>query len=311
MRRTANPLPASDPRRDRSPGHRRPGRRVGAAGAALALLAAAVAGAGVILSVPARADDADPSGPGPAPEVVIAEQLLRTIPPGSRIALRPLFPRETGLPEAEGRQIYELVLGALLRAAEGRLVTLLARERLAEVYRSQEDFFHADIASLLRDAQADVEVICHVSPIEDGVTLSCTAVKTAVAVGYGVAQFPLERREIPLSLALAAIARRLAEEVPHAGSVERVSLIDSSFGFDSNLGAFIGQRLEREVSRKMWERERQETERARADAVLRDAPAPSGPAPAYRLTGTIWRTGGESLWLEARLRIGRGCTPRL
>ena len=305
MRTSANPLPASDPRREPAPGCLRPVRR---AGAALALLAAA----GAILPDATHAGAAGRSGPGPAPEVTVAERLLATIPAGSRIALRPLFPRETGLPEADGHRLYESVFGALFRAAEarpagGERTRLVTRERLHRVYSSLEEFGQGDIASMLRAAKADVEVICDAFPTAGGVTLSCAAVdlETTVGVGHGVAHFPFERRTAPFPVALAAIAGQLAKEAPHAGTVEHVLLTESAIGASSDLSAYVGERLEGEVSREMRERARAESDRRRADAVLGTASAPGAPAPAYRLTGTIWSTGGESLWLEARLRIGR------
>ncbi len=302
MRTFANPRPASDSPLTPSPGRRCPGYRVGVSAAMLALLAAEVAGP--------RPVDAAPSGP--APEAMLAAQLLGTIPAGSRLALRPLFPGETGLPKADGRLLYELVFGALFRAAEdqpleGQRTRLVSRERLPKVYSSLEEFYQSDIASMLQAAQVDIEIICHASPAADGVTLSCSAVdlKTTDSVGLGSAHFPLERRTAPLSHALAALAGQLTEEAPHAGTVEQVLLTESCMGTSGDLSAYVGQRLEGEVSRKMRERARTESDRRRVDAVLGTASTPGSPAPTYRLTGSIWDTGGESLWLEARLRIGR------
>ena len=115
MRTSASPRTASDPRT--GPVARWTpisAHRQRLAISALALIAAA--GAGPLLPVPALAGDsghrdegrpsertsspADAAPPRTAPEVALAEQLLKTIPPGSRIALRPLYPRET---ETSGR----------------------------------------------------------------------------------------------------------------------------------------------------------------------------------------------------------------
>ena len=55
-------------------------------------------------------------------------------------------------------------------------MTVLARERLHEVYGSLEEFYQGDIKSMLQAAQADVEIICKASPVAEGVTLACGAV---------------------------------------------------------------------------------------------------------------------------------------
>ena len=47
------------------------------------------------------------------PAVRLAEGLLATIPSDSRLALRPLDPRETGLPKAVGGRLYESILNAV------------------------------------------------------------------------------------------------------------------------------------------------------------------------------------------------------
>ena len=212
-----------------------------------------------------------------------------------------------GFRAAEGRWLYESVLGALFRAAEGKPVEIRARERLRKIYSSLDEFYQGDVASMLRAAQVDIEVICDAFPTASAVTLSCAAVslETTVSVGHGAAQFPLERRVVPLPLALAAIAGQLTKEAPRAGSVQQVLLTESSSGASSDLSAYVGDRLGGRVSRKMRERARAERERERVKEVLGTASAPGAPAPAYRLTGTIWRTGDQDLWLEARLRIGR------
>ena len=244
------------------------------------------------------------------PEVRLAEALLATVAPGTRLALRPFDPRETGLPRALGGSLYESVLGAVLRSARAREVTVLPRERLREVYGTLEEFDQGDVESMLRNARADVEVICKASPAPEGVTLSCGAVdlEGVVTVGLAAARFPLERYAAPLALelAVAGIAARLVDGAPATGPVERVMLVDASTGGRSDLGAFIGRRLEGALDRQMRERARREENAARAATMLGTAPAPSADTPRYRLRGRLWRLDDERFRVDVRLLRHRG-----
>ena len=258
--------------------------------------------------VPVPRPDPTP-GPAPAgsPAVRLAAGLLDTIPPGTRLALRPLDPRDTGLPRAVGARLYESVLNAVVGAAAGRGTDVLARERLHEVYSTLEEFYQGDVASMLQAARADVEIICKASPVADGVNLSCGAVDIAetLTLAHAMARFPLERAAAPYSLAVAEIARRLADGAPEVGPVERVMLMDASIGARGDLGAYLGQRLEGEVIRRMAERARREGNEARVAAVLGTAPDASGALPRYRLRGNLWRLDGERVRVEMRL-VHRG-----
>ena len=257
------------------------------------------------MPVPAPSPPA-PDDPEPAdsPAVRLAAGLLDTIAPGARLALRPLDPRETGLPRAVGARLYEKVLNAVVRAAAGRDVAVLARERLHEVYGTLEEFYQGDVESMLRAARADVEIICKASPVADGVNLSCGAVDLVetITVAHAMARFPLPRAAAPYSLAVAEIARRLADGAPAVGPVERVMLMDVSIGARGDLGAYLGQRLEGEVVRRMAERARREGNEARVAAVLGTAPDASGEVPSYRLAGDLWRLDEERARVEMRLR---------
>ena len=95
-----------------------------------------------------RARPAPPPTPIPPtrPHRQLAEGLLATIPPGSRLAVRPLYERETRLPPNVGKQLYELVLNALTRSAPQRQITVLARERLRKVYDTLDEFGQGDAA---------------------------------------------------------------------------------------------------------------------------------------------------------------------
>ena len=251
---------------------------------------------------------AQPAPPAPestgSPAAQLASGLLDTIPPGARLALRPLDPRETGLPRAVGARIYESVLNAVVGSAAVRGITVLARQRLHEVYGSLEEFYQGDIESMLRAARADVEVICKASPVAQGVNLSCGAVDLVgtVTVAHAIALFPFERPAVPYVIAVAGIARRLADGAPAVGPVERVMLMDTAIGQRGDIGAYLGERLEGEVVRQMAARARREGNEARVAEVLGTALAARGEVPHYRLAGNLWRLDEERIRVEMRLK---------
>ena len=254
---------------------------------------------------PARAA-APGSEPVIAPAVRLAEGLLATIPPDSRLALRPLDPRETGLPRAVGGSLYESILNAVVDASHRRGVTVLARERLHEVYGSLEEFYQGDIESMLKAARADVEIICKLTPVAEGVSLACGAVDLngTVTVAHAVARFALERPLASLDIAVPEMARRLADGAPAVGPVERVMLMDTSIGARGNLGAYLGRRLEGELIQRMADRKGGEDDEARVAATLRTASGKGAEQWSYRLEGDIWRLDDERIRLEVRLRSG-------
>ncbi len=257
-------------------------------------------------SSPAPSPAAAPASEAAVPPAVrLANGLLDTIPPGARLAIRPLDPRETGLPQEVGSRLYESMLNAVHDASRGRGVKVLARERLSAIYRTLEEFDQGDVESMLRNARADVEIICKSSPAADGVTLSCSAVRleeTGVTVAHAMARFPLERAAEPLELAVARIARHLAEGAPATGPVERVMLMDTSLGARGDLGVFLGRRLEGEVIRRMAERARREDGAARVATAIGTEPAPRAEERGYGLEGDLWRLDAKRLRLEVRLR---------
>ena len=278
--------------------------RIVSRAAAVATAFMIVAGGALTFSAPAAAADA---GSVPAPEVRLARTLLERIPAGARIALRPFDPSSTGLPRAVGDRLYESVLNATVRLA-GDAVTVLARERLHEIYASLDEFYQGDIEGLLEAAQADIEIICKASPDAEGVELTCSAVDLgdalAVTVAHAAARFTLERPVAPLEIAIADIARRLVDGAPDAGPVDRLMLLESATGGQSDLGAYLAQHLEGEVIRRMAERARREGNEARVAAVLHTAPEESAEVPRYHVKGLIWRFPEERIRLVAHLHLG-------
>ena len=285
---------------------RRRGSRLATRTMAVAVAAAFTMAAMGALSFPLQASAADVA-PVPAPEVRLARVLLERIPAGARIALRPFDPSSTGLPRAVGDRLYEAVLNAIVRQA-GDTVTVLARERLHEIYASLKEFHQGDIEGLLTAAQADIEIYCNASPEAEGINLTCSAVDLdealAVTVAHAAARFTLERRVAPLEIAIADIARRLVDAAPGAGPVDRPMLLESATGGRSALGAYLAQHLEGEVIRRMAERARREGNEARVAAVLHTATEERTQGPRYLVKGVIWRFRDERIRLVAHLHLG-------
>ena len=274
-----------------------------------AVLALCVAGFAALPSAAAPGPAVAPPAAGPEPALaspeakladdLLNDDLLKTIPSGTGVALRPLDPV---LPDAVRRRLYDSVLGALVERAAESGVTVLARERLGAVYESLAEFDQGNIEGLLKAAKADVEIICDASPAAGGVTLSCAAIDLldAVNMAHAVARFTLESPAAPLDIAVAGVAARLVERAQGAGSVGRVMLLENATGARSDLGLFLAERLRGELGRRMAERMQREENEAREAAVLRTAPEKRAPL-RYRVHGTLWRLDDERLRLEARL----------
>ena len=185
---------------------------------------------------------------------------------------------------------------------------MLARERLHEIYASLDEFYQGDIEGLLTAAQADIEIYCNASPDAEGVNIACSAVdlneELAVTVAHAEASFTLERPVAPLEIAIADIAQRLVDGAPDAGPVDRLALLESATGGQSDLGAYLAQHLEGELIRRMAERARREGNEARVAAVLHTATEESAEVPRYRVKGVIWRFHDERIRLVAHLHLG-------
>ena len=281
----------------------RPGREWRAA-ATLAVLVTAAAPASAACPGPPAPEAAPPSNPA-RPAASFAEALLADLPEGTRLAVRPLDPRETALPATVARELYESVLNAVFCSRDAQRITVLSRERLSEVYATWEEFGRGDVPTLLQAAQANVEIICLPSPAAEGVFLSCSAVdlRDTTTVAYARALFPLARQALPFELAVARLASRLANESPVPGPVGRVLVIDGLTGARSDLGGFLGRHLQAEVRRRMAERSRREENEARARAVLATPSDAGGPAPTHRLDGILWRHDDERIEFQVSLGL--------
>ena len=251
--------------------------------------------------------EALPSSPaprhsGPPPEFALAERLLNDIPGGAKVALQPLDQRYAGLEPAVGDPLYERILLALTNAAEDG-VTLLARERLRAIYNSLEEFYQGDIESLLRNAQADIEIICKPTSNATGIILSCSAVRlvNAVTLATAAAHFPISRRAAHFDVAIDAIASRLAQGAP-PGTVALVPLLDT--GVETGLTRRIGERLEDKIATAMAKRLGSRAAEVAANAVLADGKASDSDVPHYRLRGELRRLDDQRFRVDARLLLG-------
>ena len=292
---------------------------IAAVGAVVALLATGVFGAaepphspftvqGADAGVPADAPPGStpssptPRRPGPPPEIALAERLLADIPNGAKVALQPLDQRYAGLESAVGDPLYERLLLALADAAEDG-VTLLARERLRAIYNSLEEFYQGDIESLLRNAQADIEIICKPTSNATGIILSCSAVRlvNAVTLATAAAHFPISRSAAHFDVAIDAIAARLVQGVP-PGTVALVPLLDT--GVETTLTRRIGERLEDKIATQMAKRLGSRAAEAAANVELGRGQTTGTDVPRYRLRGELRRLDDKRFRVDARLLMG-------
>lgn len=239
---------------------------------------------------------------GPPPEIALAERLMADIPSGAKVALQPLDQRYAGLEPAVGDPLYERLLLALSNAAEDG-VTLLARERLRAIYNSLEEFYQGDIESLLRNAQANIEVICKPTSNATGIILSCSAVRlvNAVTLATAAAHFPISRSAAHFDVAIDAIATRLAQGVP-PGTVTLVPLLDT--GVETALTRRIGERLEDKIATLMAKRLGGRAAEAAANAELGRGQTTGTDVPRYRLRGELRRLDDKRFRVDARLLMG-------
>lgn len=247
-----------------------------------------------------------PRRSGPPPEFALAERLLEGIPSGAKVAVQPLDQRYAGLEPAVGDPLYERILLALANAAEDD-VTLLARERLRAIYNSLEEFYQGDIKSLLRNAQAEIEIICKPASNATGIMLYCSAVRLANAnakiVATADAHFPISRHAAHFDVAVDDIASRLAQGVPPGTVTLVVPLLDDT-GVETVLTRRIGERLDDKIATAMTKRLRSRAAEAAANAVLGSGEASHSAAPHYRLRGQLRRLDDKRFRVDARLLQG-------
>lgn len=235
----------------------------------------------------------------------LAREILSTVEPDSRIAVRPLRGSQSNLTSGVARDLYEAVLNALFKASSGNH-TILTRERLSQVYETCEEFFTCgDYAARLESARADVEVQCAASPGPKQVRLFCSAVEieTTVTVGRGHAVFPLSALSPARdwAQAMAGLAADLNGSVALPGSLEQVHIIDQTTGTHTDFAALLSNKLRFELGRRMTLRQGDLVDAAQARRQLGYEDEPLPVFPGYSLRGVIWPAGEDRLTLTVDL----------
>ena len=234
--------------------------------------------------------------PGEEPAAQLAAELLATIPEGTRIAVRPLDPRTSGLPEHVGERLYDDLMHHLFRSAAG--VIILPRDKLADIYRTGEELYDdTELHDLLRGVQAHVEIYCEATPGPDTFDLSCTGFdlrqESKHTASSATATFPLRRRAVHLDFAISELANRIVRRAPDSWVLRDIRLIEQETACPSRLGRYIAGLLEASVSSA--ERPRRESV-----AVTGENAAPAPESAWYRLEGDIWRFA-DHVQLQVRL----------
>ena len=236
------------------------------------------------------------------PMDVLASDILRSMPRGTSVAVRPfhLLEDSAKLPAELGRRLYSELVTALVRDSAASGVSLLTR-RLGEVYGVHEDHYSdVDLATLLRNARANIEILC---PVTSGrgaetVRISCEAVdlESGEMVSGAEAHVPLEWRDM-FDFAFARLADRIVSGVPSAWALRGVRFVERS-GCRSVLGDFAGPRLRAQVNDLLRERAHTPARAVTGDGgAATEADAP----PVYAVHGMIGRYDDRFVTLEVSL----------
>ena len=226
----------------------------------------------------------------------LALTLMGPIPDGKKVALRPFhLVRGNILPDEVNEDLYHTLTNALSESAGGR-VTLLTR-RLGEVYDVLEEHYsETQLRDLLRDAQADIEILCRTNLDAGSVKLSCEAVDIAPKenVATGGASFPLERRVI-FKLTMFRFAERIAKRVPASGQLGDIRFIEKQSDCESDLAVYISDQLEGPIIDWIAKQVQQKPQALTGDEVATPPPR------SYDVAGVIWRHDEQNIELQVRL----------
>lgn len=191
-----------------------------------------------------------------------AERLWNPLPPGSRIALRPLDPDDSGLPDGLLREVEQALAAALLATAPpgGAIAT---RRDLPAVWEEVESFADAPSRRLLADAAVDAVVVPAIGETADGVGVS----GVLISVGEGDAgtvlatlprvALPVDVGRFDLADAVAA-ARRLGVALAEglrlsSDPVAQYAVRIERHGPRSDLTDWFGAMVEGWLSRRLAE----------------------------------------------------------
>lgn len=164
----------------------------------LVVVVVAAAAAGAALAQPKPGEQIDP-----AIIDALATDLLRTLKPPARIAIRPLQPEEAAISPVVAARVNDALGNALLRLSNNRL-GFVAREALQRVWDEATEFQSSAFAKLLTDAGADILVDGRMTPVRGGIELSFKAYRVGGGL-VGTIEASSELRVLPLDVEAAAV----------------------------------------------------------------------------------------------------------
>jgi len=107
----------------------------------------------------------------------LAAELLESLDPKSRVAIRPFSKKETGIPEKLGSSLINGLVGSLQRQTNHKM-NVVEREKLLKIWQEAEEFKNADLSRLVKEAGADILIIGDVRTRKEGLELSFRAYDT-------------------------------------------------------------------------------------------------------------------------------------
>ena len=242
----------------------------------------------------AMAEDLPEAVRSPAAE--LADKLVSRIPNNMRIALRPFHRRQGALPVEQ--EIYRLISNAIsdtTDVADGRIRVLT--RLITEVYDVLQTFeSERTLNRMLRNAKADVEIICSANPGSGGsIFVSCEAVDlNSYDSASASAEFVVESAAVELDHGISLLAAAVAEYVAYTtrmkyGRLTVVRFVESETKCPSELGRFVAKRLEAGIRQQIGEL---------VDDDAREEITGREPDEDYRAEGTIWQLTDEVIMLH-------------
>jgi hypothetical protein len=241
----------------------------------------------------------------------LAQQLISTIPPKEKIALRPFLPKETSIPAEAGKRLYSDITKALFDASGGRH-KFIGRGKMDRIWKIWEAQFIGDFAKFIAQSRATVEIVCDVAPHSVGIELSCSAFpldKDRAVAALAVAQqaFPLKSDRFQMEHGLADIARRLAVSARGSDRVGSVVILNTKTAQQSELTAMIGGRAQTFFNRRQAERRLICDRNKKAKETLQTADGTRcGNSERYVLRGKLWWLDDKTVELVLSLSAGAG-----
>jgi TolB-like protein len=107
----------------------------------------------------------------------LASELLDSLDPKLRVAVKPFSKKETGIPEALSASLVNGLVSSLQRLTNHQM-TVVEREKLKKIWQEAEEFKNADFNKMVAEAGADILIIGDVRTREAGLELSFRAYDT-------------------------------------------------------------------------------------------------------------------------------------